>query len=231
MNDQADLLKKAAGEKVIEYIQDGMVLGLGSGSTVYWTLKKLGELVEQGLNVKGIPSSKRTEGLAVEFKIPLTDFSKVQSLDLAFDGADEIDPYFNLTKGGGGSLVREKIVDAQAKKLIIVADQSKMVSQLGKFPLPVEILQFGWEVTAQKIADLGAKPVLREREGRVFISNNGNYILDCHFNIIPNPERLHQELKLLLGVVETGLFIGMTDTVIIGGTDGVKVLDRPTHIQ
>lgn len=226
MSEQKDLFKKAAGEKAVEYIKDGMIIGLGSGSTVYWTLKKLGELIEQGLNVKGIPSSLRTEGWAKDFKIPLTDFSEVQSLDLAIDGADEIDPQFNLTKGGGGSLVREKIVDANAKKLIIVADESKMVPQLGEFPLPVEVLKFGWEVTAKQIAELGAKPVLREREGSVFISNNGNFILDCHFNVITDPEKLHYELKQMLGVVETGLFINLTDTIIIAGEKEVKVIDK-----
>lgn len=226
MSEQKDLFKKAAGEKAVEYIKDGMIIGLGSGSTVYWTLKKLGELIEQGLNVKGIPSSLRTEGWAKDFKIPLTDFSEVQSLDLAIDGADEIDPQFNLTKGGGGSLVREKIVDANAKKLIIVADESKMVPQLGEFPLPVEVLKFGWEVTAKQIAELGAKPVLREREGSVFISNNGNFILDCHFNVIIDPEKLHYELKQMLGVVETGLFINLTDTIIIAGEKEVKVIDK-----
>lgn len=224
-----DKNKIAAGERAVEFIQDGMVLGLGSGSTVYWTLKKLGELVDQGLNVKGIPSSKRTEGWAKEFNIPLTDFSQIQTLDLAIDGADEIDPSFNLTKGGGGSLVREKIVDANAKKLIIVADESKLVPILGKFPLPVEVLPFGWEVTAKKISEMGVKTVLREREGRVFVSNNGNYILDCHFNLISNPESLHQELKQMLGVVETGLFNNMTHTVITSGTEGVKVQHRCTN--
>jgi ribose 5-phosphate isomerase A len=221
-----DPRKIAAGEKAAEFIKDGMVIGLGSGSTVYWLLKRLGELVEQGFNIKGIPSSKRTEGWAKDFNIPLTDFSQIQSLDLAIDGADEIDPEFNLTKGGGGSLLREKLVNAAAKKLIIIADESKMVSQLGRFPLPVEVVPFGWEVTAQRIAKLGATPVLRKRDGTVFISNNGNYILDCDFQSIPNPKELHQQIKLLLGVVETGLFVGMTDTVIIGGEDEVKVIHK-----
>ena len=226
MSNQVDSYKKIAGEKAVEYIEDGMVIGLGSGSTVYWTLKKLGELVEQGLNVKGIPSSLRTEGWAKDFNIPLTDFSEVRVLDLAIDGADEIDPNFNLTKGGGGSLVREKIVNAHAKKLIIIADQSKMVDELGKFPLPVEVLPFGWQLTAEKIAELGATPVLRERDGSVFVSNNANYILDCEFNSIPNPEKLHHSLKQLLGVVETGLFVNMTDTVILAGAEGTKVIDK-----
>lgn len=218
--------KVAAGEKAAEFVKDGMVIGLGSGSTFYWTLKKLGEMVENGLKIKGIPSSKRTEGWAKEMNVPLTDFSEVETLDLAIDGADEIDPNFQLTKGGGGSLVREKIVDMNAKKLIIIADESKLVQELGKFPLPVEVLPFGWEVTARRIAGLGAKPVLRERDGSVFVSNNGNYILDCDFGSIPDPEGLHQQLKGLVGVVETGLFINMVDTVIVSGANGIKIMEK-----
>ncbi|NYF23794.1 ribose-5-phosphate isomerase RpiA [Sporosarcina sp. JAI121] len=220
-----ELQKKIAGEKAAEFIKDGMIIGLGSGSTVYWMLKKLGEMIEQGMNVKGIPSSIRTEGWAREFGIPLTDFSEVQLLDLAIDGANEIDSRFNLSKGGGGSLVREKIVNTHSAKLIIIADDTKLVSQLGKAPLPVEILQFGWEVTAMKIAQLGCKPVLRSREGVSFVSDNGNYIVDCEFGSIPNPEKLHYELKQMVGVVETGLFIGMTDIVILAGKTGVKVIE------
>lgn len=225
MKEQLELNKKAAGEKAAEYIRDGMVIGLGSGSTVYWMMKKLGEMIADGMDVKGIPSSIRTEGWANEFGIPLTDFSEVRLLDLAIDGANEIDPQFNLSKGGGGSLVREKIVNANSKKLIIIADKTKLVSKLGKAPLPVEILQFGWEVTAEKITKLGCKPVLRVQEGSRFISNNGNYIVDCEFESIQDPVKLHQKLKLLLGVVETGLFIGMTDILIIAGESEVKVLE------
>jgi ribose 5-phosphate isomerase A len=222
----SDILKKAVGEKAAEFVEDGMVLGLGSGSTVYWLLKKLGDRVQQGLSIKGIPSSIRTEGWAKEFNIPLTDFSEVHDLDLAIDGADEIDPEFNLTKGGGGSLLREKLVDIQAKKLIIIADETKMVAQLGKFPLPVEVVPFGWETTAKRIADLGCSPILRNKNGEIFVTNNHNYILDCQFEAIANPKELHTQLKQVLGVVETGLFIDMTDTVIIGGQDGIKVLEK-----
>lgn len=226
MTENQDLYKKAAAELAVEYVEDGMVLGLGSGTTVYWLLKRLGELVDQGLNIKGIPSSLRTEGWAKEFGIPLTDFSEVEMLDLAIDGADEIDPDFQLTKGGGGSLVREKLVNAHARQVIIIADGSKMVDRLGNFPLPVEVLQFAWQRTADKIAALGATPVLRERDGEVFVSNNGNYILDCAFGSIEDPRALHKELKLLLGVVETGLFIDMTDKVILAGPEGARVINK-----
>ncbi|MBG9446813.1 ribose-5-phosphate isomerase RpiA [Cytobacillus firmus] len=224
--DLKDLQKKAAGEKAADFVKDGMIIGLGSGSTVYWFLKRLGELVNAGLTVKGVPSSLRTEGWAREFNIPLADFSETQILDLAIDGADEVDPEFNLTKGGGGSLLREKIVDANAKKLIIIVDESKLVNQLGKFPLPVEIVPFGWELTSKRIAELGAIPQLRINDGEVFVTNNGNYILDCQFERIPNPKELHNKLIQIIGVVETGLFIEMTDLVLVGSTDKVDVLNR-----
>ncbi|KAF0816036.1 Ribose-5-phosphate isomerase A [Bacillus sp. ZZV12-4809] len=222
----SDLQKKAAGEKAAEFVKSGMTIGLGSGSTVYWFLKRLGELVNAGLTVKGVPSSLRTEGWAREFNIPLTDFSETQLLDLAIDGADEVDPDFNLTKGGGGSLLREKIVDANAKKLIIIVDESKLVKQLGKFPLPVEVVPFGWELTSKRIAELGAIPQLRVNDGEVFVSNNGNYILDCQFEEIPNPKELHKQLKHMTGVVETGLFIDMTDLVLVGSTGKVDSLNK-----
>ncbi|PFG07283.1 ribose-5-phosphate isomerase [Bacillus sp. es.034] len=218
------LEKKLAGEKAAEYIQDGMTVGLGTGSTVYWTIHKLGELVSQGLQVKAIPSSVETERLAKKAGIPLTTFSEVNMLDLSIDGADEVDPMFNLIKGGGGALVREKFIDTFTRKFIVVVDESKLVSKLGSFPLPVEILPFGWEVTCQSLAELGCMPVLRKRKDERFISDNGNYIVDCHFTGIEDPASLHSRLKQLLGVVETGLFIDVTDLMIVGKKDGVEVV-------
>jgi ribose 5-phosphate isomerase A len=222
-----DLQKKSVGEKAVEYIQDGMTIGLGSGSTVYWMLKKLGELVKDGFNVRGVPSSLKTEGLAKEFGIPLVYFSDVSHLDLAIDGADEVDPNFNLIKGGGGSLLREKIVDDAAKQLIIVADETKLVPTLGNFPLPVEVVPFGWEITAQEIAKLQCTPKIRMENGERYVTNNGNYILDCQFSYIQNPNELHKQLKLTIGVVETGLFINMADKIIVGEEKGIRVLDSP----
>ncbi|ASN04443.1 ribose-5-phosphate isomerase RpiA [Virgibacillus necropolis] len=216
--------KKLAAEAAVTYIKSGMTVGLGSGSTVNWMLKKIGELVQDGLTIKGIPSSIKTETLAREYGIPLTDFSNVTTIDLAIDGADEIDDQLNLLKGGGGSLVREKIVDAMASELIIIADQSKIVSQLGAFSLPVEIVPFGFELTARNIAELGGVPTLRKKDNRVFVSDNGNYILDCKFDNIQNPKRLHEKLKLLVGVVETGLFVGMTDKLIVARNGKIETL-------
>lgn len=218
--------KKEVGEKAVDYIKDGMTLGLGSGSTVYWMLKKLGERVKEGLTVEGVPSSLQTEEWAKEFRIPLTTLSESRRLDLAIDGADEVDPFFNLIKGGGGALLREKLVNDAANQLIIVVDDSKLVDRLGTFPLPVEIVPFGWENTAEKIAGLQCQPKLRRENDEIYTTNNHNYIMDCQFNEIADPAALHRDLKQILGVVETGLFIGMADIVLASGENGVRILEK-----
>lgn len=220
-----DNQKKRAGEKSVRFIESGMIVGLGSGTTVYWMMKKLGELVKQGFHVNGIPSSCKTERLANEFGIPLKTFAEIDKIDVAIDGADEIDTQTNIIKGGGGSLVREKIIDSFANQLIIIADESKMVSKLGSYPLPVEVIPFGFEATAKKISQLGCTPKLRKKDNQVFISDNGNYILDCQFDSITDPKALHAILKQLVGVVETGLFVGMTDKVIIGKDEKVDMIN------
>ncbi len=217
MLEPVEEMKKKAGEKAVEYIEDGMTLGLGSGSTVYWTIKKIGNLVQQGMNVKGIPTSLRTQRWAKEFGIPLTNFSDVELLDVTIDGADEFTSQLDLLKGGGGSLVREKMVAEASSKVIIVVDKAKKVETLGKRPVPVEVIPFGWERTAKKIRRIHGIPQLRKiSESDIFISDNGNYIFDCEFNSITNPEYLHKQLKSMCGVVETGLFINMADIILIG---------------
>ncbi|MEW9674849.1 ribose-5-phosphate isomerase RpiA [Lentibacillus sp. L22] len=220
---QTDLHKMHVGEKAVTYIKDGMTVGLGSGSTVNWMLKKLGERVQEGLTMKGIPTSTKTEKLAKAYGIPLTSFAEIDRIDLAIDGADEVDENLNLIKGGGGSLLREKIVDARAKQLLIIVDESKQVTRLGKFPLPIEVVPFGWEMVAKEIANLGGKPQLRKLGNDIFVSDNGNYILDCAFNEIDRPGQLHNQLKALTGVVETGLFINMADQVITATEKGIKI--------
>ncbi|NIK11773.1 ribose-5-phosphate isomerase RpiA [Alkalibacillus almallahensis] len=217
--------KTQAALKAVEYIEDGMVLGLGTGSTMNVVLEALGERVRDGLDIKGVPTSVKTEKLAREYGVELTDFSEVSNLDLAIDGADEVDPNFQLLKGGGGSLLREKIVDVAADRFIVVADESKQVEQLGAFPLPVEVVPFGWEQTQGKIEAFGCEAVLRETGGEPFVTDNGLYILDCHFERIEDSEWLHNQLKSLVGVVETGLFLNMTDLVIVGREDRADVLD------
>ncbi|KHE72242.1 ribose 5-phosphate isomerase [Halobacillus sp. BBL2006] len=222
----ADYSKKNAGEKAAEYIENGMVVGLGSGSTVYWMMKLLSNKIKQGLKMNGVPSSKRTENWAKEFGIPLCDPSSVKTLDLVVDGADEIDPHFNLLKGGGGSLVREKIVMAGAEKVIIIGDQSKMVETLGARALPVEVLPFGLSMTMKRLQILGCTTEVRKKDGQTFVSDNGNVIVDCKFGRMTEPESIHFKIKQLIGVVETGIFTNMADVVLIGGEKGVEVLSR-----
>lgn len=223
MNDD----KRIAAEEAVKYVKNGMILGLGSGSTVNWMLQKLSERIKaEGLQVQGIPSSKKTEKLALELGIPLIDFSTTTKIDLAIDGADEIDGKLTLLKGGGGSLVREKIVDACADELIIIADGSKVVEQLGAFPLPVEVLPFGYEVTMKQIKQLGGQTILRKKENQVFVSDNGNYILDCQFGAIEDATALHEKLIQLVGVVDTGIFAGMADKAIIARNGEIEVLIR-----
>lgn len=225
MIDPVEIMKKKAGEKAAEYVENGMTLGLGSGSTVYWTIKKIGDLVQQGMDVKGIPSSLRTQRWAKEFGIPLTGFSDVESLDITIDGADEVTAQLDLLKGGGGSLVREKMVAEASSKVIIVVDKAKKVETLGQRPIPVEVIPFGWERTAKKISNIYGVPQLRKTsESENFISDNGNYILDCAFNSIPQPEYLHEQLKSMCGVVETGLFINMADIILIGEETHVSLI-------
>lgn len=214
---RADDIKKRVGEEVVNYIKDGMNIGIGSGTTMFYMVQKLGERIKkEGLSITGIPTSNQTAEWAETFGVPLTDFSKVQKLDMAIDGADEVDPNFQLIKGGGGALLREKIVADAAKEFYVIVDDSKMVDDLGAFPLPIETVPFGWETTAAKVAKFEGHPVLRKKDGETFVTDNGNYILDCHFDKITDPESLHSDLKSIVGVVETGLFVNMATTVLVG---------------
>jgi ribose 5-phosphate isomerase A len=206
--------KELVGVRAAEYIKDGMVVGLGTGSTAYYTIKKLGELVRNGLNIKGIPTSEQTAALAVEHGITLVDFKDVERIDVAIDGADEFDADLNLIKGGGGALLREKIIANAASAFIVIADSSKGASKLGDFPLPVEIVTFGAEMTSKRIAELGCEPKLRLNGNQPFITDNGNYILDCDFKQIESPEKLERQLNMIPGVVENGLFVNMAKRLI-----------------
>ena len=221
--------KQLAGARAAEYIVDGMTVGLGTGSTAYWMVESLGARVKEGLRVRGVPTSKRTEEQALKLGIPLVTFAEVTELDLTIDGADEIGPDLALTKGGGGALLREKLVAAASRRMVVVADASKVVATLGKFPLPVEVVPFAWEVTARRVAALGCNPRQRRASGGEgpYITDNGNYILDCECGEIKDPAQLERELKLLPGVVECGLFIGIADTAIVAGEDGgIRIIER-----
>lgn len=213
-------VKKLAGERAAEYVKDGMTVGLGTGSTAYWAIVRIGERVREGLEIKAIATSGQSEQLALELGIPLTTFAETDVLDLTIDGADEVDDDGQLIKGGGGALLREKIVAAISRQLIIIVDETKRVRRLGAFPLPVEVLPFGVEATINHLKKLGADPVIRMAEGKPYVTDNGHWIADCRFGEIRNPRELQVALNQIPGVVENGLFVDMANKVIIGHGDG-----------
>ena len=225
-------LKKLAGENAVDHIEDGMIVGLGTGSTAEYALRKLGELVKKGLKIKGIPTSVHTQRIAKKEKIPLTTLEENPVIDVTIDGADEVDSDLNLIKGGGGALVREKIIAFNSKKVIIVIDDSKVVKALGiDFPLPVEVTKFGWTSIKKTLEEFKCNVELREiMENEPFITDNGNYILDCEFDRITDPEQLEIDINNIPGVVDNGLFIGLVDEVIVGGKQGIITLNKESVV-
>jgi ribose 5-phosphate isomerase A len=226
-NDEVELLKKQAAFKAVELIEDGMIVGLGTGSTATYAIEALAERVKGGLKVQGIPTSERTSEQAERLGISLTDFSHHRQIDLTIDGADEVElSSLNVIKGLGGALLREKIVAAASKKLIIVVDERKLVDRLASHtPVPVEVVPFGWQVTADRLEQLGCKPKLRlDARGESFMSDGGHYILDCAFEPIARPAELAQQVNAIIGVVEVGLFIGLTKLVIAAKLSGIELL-------
>lgn len=219
--------KKIAAEKAAEAVHGGMVIGLGTGSTVYYALLKLGKQVREGLEIIGIPTSAGTEKIATEQQIPLATVADYPTIDLTIDGADEIDENRNLIKGGGAALVREKIIANVSKEIIIVVDESKVSRTLGTtFPLPVEIVRFGWEATQTEVNRLCGDSTLRlsstaDGNRQPLITDNGNYILDCHFEGIPDPKTTEMQLNNIPGVVENGIFVNRADKIIIGTDSGL----------
>ncbi len=223
-NDQE---KEAAGRASLKFVHDGNVVGLGTGSTAAYAVRGLGEKVAAGLKISGIPTSVKTAELARSLGIPLTTFDETQVIDVTIDGADEFDPHLNLTKGGGGALLREKIIASASKQVVIIADSSKQVTVLGKFPLPVEVIPFAEALVAKKISALGATVKLRQRaDGKTFITDEGHHILDCHFGQIPDPPSLARKLSDMPGIVEHGLFIGMASVVLLAKGNNVQELRK-----
>jgi ribose 5-phosphate isomerase A len=221
--------KRAAAEAAVALVQEGMVVGLGTGSTAAFAIDALAQRVSRGLRILGIPTSARSAAQARDGGIPLTTLSVHRRITLTIDGADEIAPGpLNLVKGLGGALLREKIVAAASDRLVIVADAAKVVQRLGTgVPVPVEVVRFGWETTADRLAALGATPVLRRSDGgQPFRTDGGNFILDCRFETIADPAALEQSLSHVVGVVESGLFIGMADMALVADDDGVRKLVR-----
>lgn len=223
-NQDLDNLKKAAALTAVEFVRDGMIIGLGTGSTAKHMIVALGEKVRAGMALRGVATSQETATLARQQGITLVDTDNVWVVDLAIDGADQVDPGFNLIKGGGGALLKEKIVAASAKQFIVMIDHTKRVPVLGgSFPLPIEVIPFGWGNTARDIESLTqSRVVLREQNGSPFNTEAGNVILDVHLPRIDNPRELEIALNLIPGVVETGLFVGRTDLLIVGTPNGVE---------
>jgi len=226
----ADALKRAAAERAVDYIEDGMILGLGTGSTARHVLQVIANRRERGelRNIRGVPTSRATFDLATELGIPLTTLDEQPRLHLAIDGADEVDPRLNLIKGMGGALLWEKIVESHARHLIIVVDESKLVDVLCRHvPVPVEVVQFAWTTHLHFMRDIGGKPELRKTaQGEPFITDSGNYIIDCAFERgLSDPEKIEREFRKRPGVVESGLFLGMVESVVVAAESGVRVME------
>jgi ribose 5-phosphate isomerase A len=226
LSSEQDALKRAAAEKALELVQDGMLLGLGSGSTAKHFTEGVGRLVAGGMKLRCVPSSRATAELAAALGIQIVQ-ELVGVIDLAVDGADEVDPALNLIKGRGGALFREKIVAAASKRFVVIVDESKLVKRLGVGVLPVEVSPFLWRTTAERLIALGSSLTVRGGEEAPYITDNGNLILDLMFEDgIPDVEELATKIKVTTGVVEHGLFVGMTDTCIVAGLTGPRMLGR-----
>lgn len=217
-----------AHEAVDRYVEDGMVLGLGTGTTAYWVVRRVGELLATGelRGVRGIPTSERTVALTKEFGVPLLTLSESRP-DLTLDGADEVSRGLDVLKGWGGALLREKIVATSSRDgLVIVAEDSKLVESVGKGPVPVEVEPFGWEATLEALASLGRDATLRTDDSdprRPFVTDGGHYTVDCHFDAIPEPDALQTQMKRIPGVIETGLFLGIACAAVVGHADGIEI--------
>src|ERR1700741_2278105 len=228
-----DELKRQAAARALDYVKSGMKLGLGTGSTAKHFVELLGARVRDGLDVIGVPTSEATRDDAIRCGIRLTTLDEVDRLDLTVDGADEVDPALNLIKGGGGALLREKIVAAASDRMIVIADETKWVDALGRFPLPVEVIPFGLRATERAMerafaaAGVCGQMVLRKgRDGHVFVTDGGHWIVDGHLGRITDVPRLAGLLNAIPGVVESGLFVGLADTVILAGAKGIRVVER-----
>ncbi|WP_240007440.1 ribose-5-phosphate isomerase RpiA [Pseudaquidulcibacter saccharophilus] len=231
----ADTQKAQAAAKAIEYVKEGMLLGLGTGSTAAHFVRQLGEKVANGFKVAGVPTSIATETLAKEVGVPLLNIDEVTTLDLVVDGADEADGALNLIKGGGAALLREKVIAHASKHMIVIADESKLVNTLGTFALPIEIIQFATSITIHEIKNClktcgvkGDEVAIRQKDGAPLITDNGNFILDCKCIEIPNPELLCFELNKIPGVVENGIFPNFKNakrTLVLGTPNGAKVVE------
>ncbi len=224
-----DKAKRAAATKAAEHVETGSIVGLGSGSTVAYALQDIGRRILEGeLQILGVPTSHQAFLLAVKHKIPITTLDEHPVLDLALDGADQVDEELNMIKGLGGAFTREKIVASAAKTMVIAIDETKLSNHLGSLPVPVEVLPFALATVRRGLQSLGGKPVLRDAKKKVgpVVTDSGNFILDVQFGSISNPKELNQELKSVPGIIETGLFADMADVIYVGGKSSVRRLER-----
>lgn len=223
----ADDDKRLAAQAAVDLVTDGMVLGLGTGSTAVFFIELLGKRMEAGLKVKGVPTSDASAQLARKVGIPLVTLEEHPVLDLDIDGADEVDPALNLIKGGGGALLHEKIVAAASKQVVIIVDEKKLVERLGKFKLPVEVIPFARGSVEKTLQEMGATVAIRMKDGNIFHTDENNIILDCDFGLIDDCCSLSQKLNGVPGVVEHGLFVNLAERVIIGANNQTKILKKP----
>lgn len=223
-----DSMKRAAAMCAVEKVKDGMVLGLGTGSSAAFAIEALAARVEQGLHIVGIPTSEKTAALARRLGVPLTSFAAHRRIDLTIDGADEVERgTLHLIKGLGGALLREKIVASASDRMMVIVDETKLVDRLGEgTPLPVEIVSFGWQTVLDRLAARGCAPRLRLVGETPFTTDGGNYIADCPIGEMSDPARFEMQLSAIVGVIETGLFIGMASKVVVGRPTGVEVIER-----
>ena len=223
--------KQLAADYSVQFIEDGMIVGLGTGSTVAYMLQSLAERIKTGLNITAVSTSQATTKLAASLGIKITKFSEVDKIDLTIDGADEVDENLNGIKGGGGALLHEKIIASNSKKNVWIVDSSKLVKSLGKALLPVEIIKFGYPQLCIKLEEIGIKPILRMNKNIPFITDENNYIVDLKVEEILNPAELDSKLKKFAGVVETGLFINVADSLVAGVGNKIKIFNKKKRVQ
>ncbi|HWC76388.1 MAG TPA: ribose-5-phosphate isomerase RpiA [Blastocatellia bacterium] len=218
--------KRLAAEKASEFVTDGQVVGLGTGSTAAIAIRALASRIQHGLRITGVPTSRASEDLARSLNIPLVELNEVEKVDILIDGADEVNPDFDMIKGGGGALAREKLVALCADLKVYAVDDSKLVDRLGRaFAVPVEVLPFGWQLSARRLREIGCDAQLRGGAAPL-ITDNGNYILDCRFHDLTNPAEIERAIKLVPGVVESGIFIGIADLLVVGFDGRVEVRQK-----
>ena len=217
--------KQLAAIRAVDFIENGMTVGIGTGSTAVFAIEAIGEKIKKGIAVKAVASSLRSENLAKDAGIHLVPFSEVHTINIYIDGADEVDKDYNLIKGGGGALLREKILAFHAQQFIVIVDRSKLVHHLGKFALPVEVIPFAWELSFRQLQKLGCSPHLRSKENEIYCTDNGNYIIDCRFEKIEAPDQLHNSINAIPGVVENGLFLKNMVSKVIAGYETGQIIE------